>query len=226
MHRTTLSAALLFAAALLLTTPERAMAADDIEEPAYTVVAERDFYEVRDYAPFIIAEVEVEGDYRGAMNRGFRVLADYIFGNNSERMEMAMTAPVFQNEAAAPPTADAGEATPEYDQRHIVSFVMPSKFDMDSLPDPRTDRVTLREVPGGQFAVHRFSGWAREGHVEKMRRQLLEAVEADGLAIEGPVLLGQYNPPWTLPFLRRNEVLVRLAEPVATDDASPSTPAS
>ena len=226
MHRITLSAALLLATALMLTTPERAMAAEDIEEPAYTVVAERDFYEVRDYQPFIIAEVEVEGDYRSAMNRGFRMLADYIFGNNSERMEMAMTAPVFQNEAADAPAADSANAAPEYDQRHAVSFVMPAKFDMDSLPAPTTDRVTLREVPGGQFAVHRFSGWAREGHAEKMRRQLVEAVEADGHTTQGPVLLGQYNPPWTLPFLRRNEVLVRLAEPVPSDDAGTPAPTS
>lgn len=199
--------------------PGAAMA---IEEPDFEVLWEAEDYEIRRYAPYILAEVEVEGDYRPAMNQGFRLLADYIFGGNEDSMRMEMTAPVFQQNTAEPNLPEAAQRPRGESSLHVIGFVMPGEFTRETLPSPRNDRVRLREHPGGDYAVMRFSGWASENQVRARKGRFAAALAKDGIAVEEAApLLAQYNPPWTLPFLRRNELLVPLRAPFTPPSETP-----
>ncbi|MBI5091879.1 MAG: heme-binding protein [Candidatus Hydrogenedentes bacterium] len=192
-----------------------------IETPKYEVIAKHDGYEVRQYAPQIVAEVTMGGEFREAMNGGFRKLADYIFGNNtkvidgpasgSEKIEM--TAPVLEQEVSSEKikmTAPVLEQQSKTDTR-VVSFVMPSKYTLDTLPKPNNADVRVVEVPAKRYAVNRFSGTATQDKAAKKKQDLLDALKRDKIEAVGAPLLAQYNPPWTPPLMRRNEVMVEIA---------------
>ncbi len=169
--------------------------ARDIEEPAYRLVRNYGSFEVRDYAPQIVARTQVAGSFKGSLNEGFRRLARFIFGGNAQGTSIAMTAPVAQ--VAAP-------------SGWFVTFSMPSAYDLSSLPRPSDARVALEQVPARRMAVLRFSGWVDQEKREKRERELRDALRREGLEPEGPAILAQYDPPWRLPFLRRNELQVPL----------------
>lgn len=186
---------------------------EDIETPKHTVVREGAGYEIREYAPYIRAEVTLEGASRETLYAGFRKVADYIFGNNSPNAKIAMTAPVLQERSDAPAkiamTAPVlQEPAGEAGGRHTVSFVMPSEYTMDSLPRPNNPEVVLREVPAHRVAAVSFAGYATEGVAEKKTAALLAALARDGIKTAGPPQTAQYNPPWTPPYMRKNEILV------------------
>ena len=166
-----------------------------IEEPEYTVLAQLGELEIRQYEPTIQAVTPLS-DHR-AMNSGFRRLAGYIFGGNAAETEIAMTAPV---------ATSMGAAEPE------MAFTMPSQWRLDELPAPDSDAVELREVPGFTAAVVRFSGWATKGRASKHERLLAELIDEEGLQVVSPPVLNQYNPPWTPPWKRRNEVMVEVRD--------------
>jgi hypothetical protein len=179
-----------------------------IEEPAYKLLLKDGDFEVRQYAPNLVAEVVVGGDLETASNRGFRLVAGYIFGGNravsavsaeagSERI--AMTAPVV----AVPEDRQNLEGA----NRWRVQFVMPSKYTLATLPRPTNPAVVLREIPGHRTAVLRFSGFMNEAKVEGKAQELLVWLQARGLRAVGPPRLLRYDPPWTLPFMRRHEVV-------------------
>lgn len=204
-----------FALAALLTLSAAfaapvAMAA--IEEPAFQTEREDGDFSVRRYAPMIVAETTVEGGLWGASNDGFRVIAGYIFGNNTaaggERAKIAMTAPVTMEPEriamTAPVTTEAAEG------RYRMHFVMPSRYTLETLPRPNDPRVALREVPPQRMAAVRFTGFTGEGRVAEKTAELLAWMKGAGLEAAGAPQLARYDPPWTLPFLRRNEILVPL----------------
>lgn len=191
-----------------------------IERPEYEVLSEHDGYEVRQYAPHIVAEVTVEGEFRDALNRGFRKLADYIFGNNTTRdnsrpggsEKVEMTAPVIEREV---PSEKIAMTAPVIEREQpsgsrVVSFVMPSKYSLETLPKPNNDEVRLVEVPAKRFAVIRFSGTVSAAKAADMKNKLRELLKRDSIETAGEPMLAQYNPPWTLPPLRRNEVMIEL----------------
>ena len=186
------------------------------EEPKYRVEKDYGEFEVRLYAPVIVAETEVTGEFGKVSNEGFRRLAGYIFGGNDGGRKIAMTAPV----GTEPPrktaagtkiamTAPVG-AKPK-GEGWVVSFTMPSNWTMASLPVPDDERVRLREVPARRVAAVRFSGtWGAE-KFEDVAARLREQIKEKGLvAADEPPVYARYNPPWTPWFLRRNEVLVPL----------------
>lgn len=182
----------------------------DIETPKYTVVEEKDGYEIREYAAYIRAEVTLEGKYRETLYDGFRKVADYIFGNNAGKSGIAMTAPVMQQQPekiamTAPVMQDQGA-----DGRYTVAFVMPSSYTMDTLPKPNNAEVSLREVPKQRFAVLRFGWYAGEGRAAKKIARLKEFLQRDGLVAAGEPIVAQYDPPWTPPFMRKNEIQIPL----------------
>lgn len=184
-----------------------------VEEPAFETVKRDGDLEIRRYAPTIVAETLVEGSLWSASNEGFRVIAGYIFGNNlSARGEgsekVAMTAPVTTEPVARRIAMTAPVTTEEEGARLRVQFTMPAQYTLATLPRPLDPRVTLREVPARTVAVLRFSGLAFEGTVQEKTAALLAWVKAEGLAPAGTPQLARYDPPWTLPFLRRNEVMV------------------
>jgi hypothetical protein len=181
------------------------------EEPAYTVVREIDGVEIRRYGPRIAAETAVASDEEAARNEGFRRLARYIFGANSGSDKIAMTAPVAQQQSekiamTAPVATQRGSA-----DDWVIRFFMPSKYTMDTLPKPKDDRVRLVEVPGETVAVLRYNGSYSPEAVAARTTQLLEALHRNDIEAVGDPLSWFYDPPWTVPFRRRNEVVVGVA---------------
>ena len=187
-----------------------AMAA--IEEPRFDTLRQSGDFEVRHYAPMLVAETFVAGDLSRASGDGFRLIAGYIFGDNvaatgAGSEKVAMTAPVTM-EAAGKIAMTAPVTTEAAGDRYRMHFVMPSKYTLDTLPRPRDSRVKLREIPAQRMAVIRFSGLAGDEKVRDKTEELLAWMTAEGLAPAGAPQLARYDPPWTLPFLRRNEVMI------------------
>ena len=168
-----------------------------IEEPVYQVEKawETEQIEIRAYAPRVMAVTEMTEDSNG----GFRVLAGYIFGGNAEEQEIAMTAPVQQSM--------------EGDRE--MAFMMPAEYALEDLPEPEDQRVSFREAPAYTAAVIQFSGWASAEKADENWQQLRQFLIAEGIDITGEPTLNQYNPPWTLPFMRRNEIIVPVALPLS-----------
>ncbi len=188
-----------------------------IEEPRYEVVTGGDNYEIRTYQPQLVAQTVVSGDQKEAASAGFRILADYIFGNNQSQQKIAMTAPVSQatdtvndSNASEKIAMTAPVSQQQEGDSWLVTFTMPSEYTMDTLPIPNNTAVKIKLLPAATFAVKTFSGYAREKKVNRQKASLLEALDADGVTYSGPVVLSQFNPPWTPGFMRRNEVMVEL----------------
>ena len=167
-----------------------------IEEPVYQVEKawEAEQIEIRAYAPRIMAVTGMNED----SDSGFSVLAGYIFGGNAEEQKIAMTAPVQQTMA--------GEKE--------MAFMMPAEYAVKDLPQPEDQRVSFREAPAYTAAVIQFSGWASAEKADENWQQLKRFLIAEGIDITGEPTLNQYNPPWTLPFMRRNEIIVPVAFPL------------
>lgn len=203
-----------------------------IEEPGFETLEKAENVEIRQYRPVIVAEVYVDGDLGSASNQGFRLIADYIFGNNLSRHgaggksseKIAMTAPVSVEPVersgkkaldgavtVVPQGGSAGGLM--LSKRWRVQFSMPSKYSLASLPKPLNPAVTLREVPGKRYAVLVFSGFAGEEKAQQKTEELLVWLKAKNRRAIATPQLARYNPPWTLPFWRRNEILVEIAMP-------------
>ena len=170
--------------------------ASQVERARYkTVRRERDI-EIRDYTPMIVAEIELSGDREVAIQQGFRTLADYIFGNNTAMRAIAMTAPVTQQ----------GDA-----DNWQIRFVMPARYTTDTLPKPIDPAVNLKRLEARRFAAIRFSGSAQDAGLRHHTERLQAFIRDNDLRPLAAPAYAFYNPPWTLPFLRRNEVLIEIA---------------
>ena len=187
------------------------------EEPQYQVLDSTKDYEIRRYAPYIVAEVDVDGDLAASGRDAFRRLAGYIFGGNREQLKMQMTIPV---ETA--PVIGAGEIPAEKSAVSVVSrqndayrygFVMESRYSLDTLPQPADPGIKIRQKPARTIAARTFSGRWSENRISKAEQTLLAALDRDGLSVAGPPMLARYNGPLTPWFLRRNEIWVELREP-------------
>lgn len=201
-------AAVGFAAYLEMTT----------KEPPFTLVASDGSMEVRDYAPLVVAEVEVTGPQKEAAGDGFRLLAGYIFGGNSASDEIAMTAPVVQQ----PRDQQSGEGTEiamtapvlqqagAGDAAWTVGFVMPEEWTLATLPAPNDPAVSLRQVPGRRMAVIRFRGVADDLLTGEKTAELQAWMASAGLTAAAEPVMAFYNPPWIPGFLRRNEVMIEI----------------
>jgi hypothetical protein len=178
-----------------------------VEQPPYKVIMAKGAIEVREYLSMIVAEVEVSGERKAAIKEGFGILADYIFGNNRStegspladkkggKEKIAMTAPVMQLPCL---------------NHWKIRFVMPFRYSIETLPQPNSPLVRLIPLPPKRYAVIRFSGLARQETLRNNMEKLREFVVGERLPIVGPPIFAFYNPPWTLPFLRRNEVMFEM----------------
>lgn len=181
------------------------------EEPAFTVERRFGDVEIRRYGSRIAAETTIEADEEAARNEGFRRLARYIFGGNKGSTKIAMTAPVAQTQAGkgqkiamtAPVAAQRGG-----EGQWVIRFFMPSSHTMDTLPTPNDERVRLVDVPGEEVAVLRFSGVASPSAIASHTDELLKTLRDNKIDTTGEPLMWFYDPPWTIPFRRRNEVAV------------------
>jgi hypothetical protein len=179
------------------------------EEPRFSVAMHEGDFEVRDYPALVVAEVSVSGSRDEASNAGFRLLAAYIFGGNTRRESIAMTAPVVQERATGETIAMTAPVTQSgADGAWVVRFTMPAAYTLETLPAPNDARVRLVPVPAQRYAVVRFSGLARPDDVERRTGALRTFMEQHQLRAVGASSLARYDPPWTLWFMRRNEVWI------------------
>jgi DNA gyrase inhibitor GyrI len=181
----------------------------NVEQPKYEIVETSGNIEIRDYAPMIVAEVDVTGGRRDAIGKGFRIIADYIFGNNTTAQKLPMTAAVTQQDsekiAMTAPVTQQGDGN-----TWRVRFIMPSSYTMETLPKPDNPAVELKEIGAKRYAVIRFSGMAGEDSLKRYTEELNAFISAKNLTPLSAPTYAFYNPPWTLPFLRRNEVMVEI----------------
>lgn len=179
------------------------------EEPAFTVSFTQGDCEVRDYPAMVAAEVSVSGERKAAASTGFRLLAGYIFGSNTAQQKIAMTAPVLQAPAAGQKIAMTAPVLQSgSDGQWTIRFIMPRGSTLQNLPRPNNARVQLRSIAPARMAVIRFGGLARQGNIATKTAALSAFVKAQQLPVIGPPALAQYDPPWKLWFLRRNEVMI------------------
>ena len=179
-----------------------------IEEAKYTVVTREDNFEIRDYAPHVVAETVVEGDLEGAGNEAFSSLFQYIAGNNQRQDKVAMTAPVSQEPGGQKIDMTTPVGQQRLEEKWVVSFMMPASYTLETLPKPLDPKVTLRQVPARRLAAVRYSGfWSEEGYLRN-RAALESWIEKKGLKAVGEPIWARYNSPFSLWFLRRNEVLI------------------
>ena len=184
-----------------------------VEQPYYQVLRTENNIEIRQYQPMLIAEVTIADKRERAINLGFRQLADYIFGNNRIKQNIKMTAPVQQQRnmkiaMTAPVQQQAVSGNWQ------VSFVMPAEYTIKTLPMPVNENVIIKKIPAKQFVVIRFSGFNSDKNIQMHERLLLEFTMRNKLSVTGNVKYAYYNPPWTLPPLRRNEVMLELSNPI------------
>lgn len=184
--------------------------ASAVEEPPFSLVTRDGSFEIRDYAPAVVAETAIEGERDRAINGGFRRLAGYIFGANEPRREIAMTAPVTQHQGGARIAMTAPVTQAQADAGWTIAFFMPPGSRLAEMPRPLDPSIALRETPPRRVAVVRFSGLATRDNLARHERQLRERLGARGERAAGPVTYAFYDPPWTLPWLRRNEVMVEI----------------
>ena len=170
------------------------------EEPRFEVVRAYGDFELRRYAPFVIAETAVDGDFEDAGNAGFRVLFRYIDRGNTRSESIPMTAPVTQRAAEG---------------KTVVGFVMPESYTLDTLPAPADARIRMREVPERLVAALRYSGGWSEDRYREHEGALRRALAREGLLATGEPIWARYNAPFVPWFLRRNEVLIEVAPPEA-----------
>jgi hypothetical protein len=184
----------------------------NVEQAKYSVLSKADGYEIRNYPAHIVAQTVVEGtSINGdAFNKGFSIIASYIFGDNVKKQSIAMTAPVVAQQssekiAMTVPVMGKAEGTSQ-----VVSFIMPSKYTLLTLPTPNDSRIKLVEVPEQKIAVLTFSGYRTDPRFEKMRKQLFADLARDNSTIIGTPIYAGYNPPWTPPWMNRNEIMVQV----------------
>lgn len=192
-----------------------------LEQPDYTVEYTDGDVEYRRYAPYLVAETVIENvdDYKDAGNEGFRRLFRYITGANTSQAKIAMTAPVQQTQPGEKISMTAPVQQAGWGGGWRVAFMLPAQYTLDTAPVPKDPRVTIERVPARLVAVLRYSGRWTQRNFERKRSALLKAIDAAGVAPTGELQSAMYNPPFTPPFMRRNEVMVEVDRLPATVEA-------
>lgn len=181
----------------------------NIEEPKFTVISKKAGYEIREYAPYLVAKTDVTGSYNEATSAGFRIIADYIFGNNTSRSSIAMTAPVLESKASEKiamtvPVID----TKKDDNSRTISFVLPSEYTLDTLPMPNNSQVVITQIDAQKVAVLSFSWYPTAQRVEDKKTELQALIKRDNLEVNGEIQVARYNPPLSMPLMLRNEIII------------------
>ncbi len=183
------------------------------EEPAYKLIANVGPVQIRQYGPRLAASAVVPGNEVAARSAGFRRLAGYIFGANTEAASIPMTAPVVESRAAPekiPMTAPVAQSQ-SADGAWTITFYMPQKYTLQTLPKPSQPGIEIHQVPASLDAVYRFSGIPGIAAVDQARSLLLRQLSGSAWEVTGAPVTWFYDPPWTLPWCRRNEVAVAVA---------------
>ena len=206
---------LLFVLFILLLGVGTAMAS---EEADYTLVLKEGDFEVRTYAPQVLAETLVKGGFGNVGNKAFMRLFKYITGNNTSQQKIAMTSPVTQSAKDQAAESEKIAMTSPVTQHQVkdswaISFTMPATATLETLPIPNDPKVTLRQVPERHLAVIRYSGlWTEKGYLEN-KAKLENWLKEKGYTVIGEPVWARYDPPFKPWFLRRNEVLLPIELP-------------
>jgi len=179
-----------------------------VEEAKYNLLKKDDRFEIRDYDPQILAEIIMEGDIEQAGNKAFNRLFRYISGENRSRNKIEMTAPVSQESRGEKIKMTAPVSLQPAQGRWAVSFMMPAAYTIETLPEPVDPGIMLRQIPDRRMAAVRYSGFWSEKNYLRYKNKLEEWIHKEGLTILGDPIWARYNPPFTLWFLRRNEILI------------------
>lgn len=186
------------------------MAAD---EPEFDLSFKDNNFEIREYEPKILAQISVSGDFDDASSKGFKVLADFIFGNNNSidgNSKIDMTAPVVMQPLSKFVDMTAPVLTEGKNKEWHVSFVMPKKYSLDTLPKPNNKDIKIISLPTEKYAVIIFSGLVTEKSYDEQAKLLYNFIKNKNLVTLGALQIARYNPPWILPFFRRNELMIRI----------------
>ena len=202
----------LYRVALMAVTLLVTGAAQAVEEAEYTVVLEDGDFEIREYAPSIVAETVVSGEFEDAGSRAFRKLFNYIDGENHASSEIAMTAPVSQQAEGRKIAMTSPVSQEPAEEGWAVSFMMPAAYTMDTIPQPNDESVVLRQIPSYRAAAIRYSGtWSQENFDEHLS-ELQAWIASKDLEAAGDPVWARYNAPFTPWFMRRNEILIPLSD--------------
>lgn len=187
----------------------------DYETPQYQVLHKQGKKEIRAYDAYIVAKTTVKGGFKESQGKAFRILASYIFGDNQRRQKISMTGPVVQKSAVSEKISMTGPVVQQPDSEGwVMTFMMPAKYTLDSLPIPNDDRIRFEQVPAKKMAVIQYSWLASEEKNLEQANLLQDWLDGQGeyQSVSLPFYAG-YDPPWTLPFLRRHEMMIEVFIP-------------
>ena len=187
------------------------------EKPKFDKLGKEGDVQLRRYHPMLVAEVTIRGDHATAVDKGFDILAKYIFGENSAKAEMSMTNPVLQEQESAEDTtlemtAPVFQEREESGQSWRIAFVIPAKFTLETVPKPLDKDIQLVEIPAATVAVVEYSGNNTEEHMEEAATTLKTWLLSSGRLALSPIRFAQYDAPFTIPFLKRNEAQMDVRE--------------
>lgn len=186
-----------------------------VEQTKYTVVKKMNGYEIREYPAHIVAQTTIKGSYSESMSRGFSIVAGYIFGGNTKKENISMTAPVVAQKGEAKKASESIAmtapvmATNEGDSQ-TISFGMPRSYTLETLPTPSDPRVKIVMVPAKKYAVMRFSLSPSDARIKSMQEKLISLLNRDKVVSQGSTAYAGYNAPWTPPWMTRNEIMIEI----------------
>jgi hypothetical protein len=182
------------------------------EEPSYMMIEKEDKFELRKYDAYLVAATEVEGSFDDVGNEGFRRLFKYISGDNVSRQNVSMTVPVSQKTVSEKISMTSPVNQKKTGDKWEITFMLPSQYSIDMVPDPLDERITIKEIPSRLMAVMKYSGtWSRKRYLEH-EGKLNDIIRARGLKALSEPVFARYNPPFTPWFLRRNEIHIHVEQ--------------
>jgi effector-binding domain-containing protein len=184
-----------------------------VENMQYSVLETKKDHEIRLYPAHIVARTTVKGSYREALNQGFRIIAEYIFGGNTKKQSIAMTSPVIEKNVTSESIAMTSPVMASIEgESHVIAFGMPSSYSIETLPIPNDARIKIVTIPEKKMAVIRFSWVRTDARVQSKKEELMQVLKKDNIIIVGEPEYAGYNAPWTPPWMIRNEVLVEIQD--------------
>ncbi len=176
------------------------------DQPNYQVLNDYGHIQIRHYPALVVAQTEIIGDYKNSSNEGFKRLAGYIFGNNQKQQKLSMTAPVIQEQSTEKMAMTAPVLQQKSGDVWLMAFVLPQAYTLATAPVPRDAQVLIKVIPEKKVAVIHYSGALSEQDIKIRSDELTTWLTNHDYKIISPSRSAAYDPPWTLPFLRRNEV--------------------
>lgn len=181
-----------------------------IEEVKYDVLKKEGAFEIRKYYDHIVAETYVDSNFKDAGNIAFRILFKYIDGNNTAKDSIAMTAPVSQQKSIEKIAMTAPVSMQKLSGSYRITFLMPSKYTMETIPQPLDEKVIIKKEEGKTIAAYKYSGGWSEKKYEKMKKKLLAIITQKNLNVIGEPVFARYNSPFMPWIFRRNEILIEI----------------